>query len=55
MTVKVTLPVRGLAAESVAVTVTTYEPAVFAATVPVINPLDSMSVKPAGNTPAVNA
>ena len=49
--VKVTLPVSGLAAESVAVAVRTYDPLAAAIGVPEIAPLVASSVIPAGSEP----
>jgi hypothetical protein len=52
--VKVTVPVTGTGEESVAVTVTTYDPPVLAAGVPEITPA-LLSVRPAGSKPEVRA
>src|SRR5579862_988584 len=49
-TVNVTLPVTGTGEESVAVTVTIYDPPVFAAGVPEMAPA-LLSVNPAGSRP----
>jgi hypothetical protein len=55
--VTLTLPVRGAAAESVAVTVKLYVPDVFASGVPAIikTAPDGDNVSPAGSTPEVTA
>ena len=52
---KVALPVSGVAAESVAVTVTAYVPLAFAAGTPAIAPVIASSVNPAGSEPPVTA
>ena len=49
------MPVSGIAAESVAVTVTTYVPFAFAAGVPAIAPVLASSVNPPGSEPRVTA
>ena len=51
----VTEPVTGITAASVAVNVTVYSPAVFAAGVPAMAPVAAVSVRPAGSTPEVIA